>query len=222
MCRNSYSRVKVLVGINQRNAGIPSQPNSPQWSPPSSLPCSPKLWWLFSELPGLFSHRSADLSLDLQLQAQALRGILLSDTESMQSSKWIFFFSPHRYIGFLPGSIPTPAGAWSPGLSPQRPHVEVLRGENSRDARRKTGRRKTRPRPVQRGSLTCHVAQMRIGDSTTELDDSGQHAVGLQQRQRRTGRFSHFYRAREGRRAEISREDADRTSPESCRQGHTW
>lgn len=71
------------------------------------------------------------------------------------------------------------------------------------------------------GLLTCHVAEMRVRDSAAELDDSGQHTVGLQQRQRRAGGFSHFYLACEGRCSEISREDADRASSEFCPQGHT-
>lgn len=82
----------ILLRINQPNTGISYKSNLPQWSLPSSLPCSPVLWWLFSELLGLFSHRKDDLSFDLQLQAQALQKILLSDASSMQRTKLIMFF----------------------------------------------------------------------------------------------------------------------------------
>lgn len=216
---------------NQHNTGISYQSHLPQWSPPSSRPCSPVLWWLFSELLGLFSHRRADLSFDLQLHAQALQKILLSGASSMQGTKLILILILtvisefcRRSGGMLDPSPPLQVrdllayhcnGCTLKSCVAKQVKTAVMHREHRAS--------KEKP-PLFRsaGLLTCHVAEMRVRDSAAELYDSGQHTVRLQQRQRRAGGFSHFYLAGEGRCSEISREDADRASSEFCPQGHTW
>lgn len=129
-----------------------------------------------------------------------------SDNCSTQRSKLIIS-CPNRYIGILPvlwwdaASIPTSAGVWSPGLSLQRLHVEVLQSETGKKTnkqttqpwrKRNTGWRNERKAfsPFAASPLTCHVAEMRIRDPAAELHDGRQHTVRLRQWQRRAGGFS--------------------------------
>lgn len=78
------------------------------------------------------------------------------------------------------GFVPTAPGARSPGLSLPQLCVEVLQGEQLRDA--KVQKKRNAEQRRQRLSLrwfTCRTPQMCVGDATAELYNCRQHDDGL-------------------------------------------